>query len=242
MENFHRDFINRIKRSTVNDPSIFTEKEELKEQETLADNDSMDDRSIQSRIVSFFKNNNSDGLFNNFLQKIDDTQQFPRETPHSSTPVMPSTSQSGINGTSSSMQQPTASTSTSNTSTTLQPISANVVNDPSPIQAVTSVVQAPVAPNISVIQPPQQIPLTPVGQAARNLIGDIPTWITNIYDKYQDRLHNITVPANNIDRAGREMLFDEILLWIKYALDEENIVFPHDLRELRDVIIPPPSN
>ncbi|QRI42959.1 immunodominant virion protein [Cheloniid poxvirus 1] len=215
MESFHKEFIRKIKRNIVNDPSIFTEKEEEPiEQERLADEESGEDRSIQSRIISFFRSNNQDGLFDSFLKQIDNTENRYLDQ---------------INELDNNTTQPQVTQSTT-INQTPQPISASVVNLPTP--------------QTSTLIPADQIGTTT--QLDSNTVSSIssstPTWIKNIYDKYQDKLLPITVPVNNIDRAGREMLFNEIMLWVIYALDEENIKFPHDFRELRDVIIPPSYN
>ncbi|ALA62497.1 immunodominant virion protein [Turkeypox virus] len=79
--------------------------------------------------------------------------------------------------------------------------------------------------------------MLPIG-ISRQIPDDSPQWIKDIHSKYSDKLPSITESVNPIDRIAREMFFDEVILWVKYALKENNIDFPHELRELKDVIIP----
>ncbi|QGM48874.1 MPPV-250 immunodominant virion protein [Magpiepox virus 2] len=215
MENFHNDFIRRIKRSTINDPSIYSEiTDQPTEQETLAGEESGEDRSIQSRVISFFRSNNQDGLFDSFLKKIDNTENRYLDQ---------------INELDNNTTQPQVTQSTT-INQTPQPISASVVKLPTP--------------QTSTLIPPDQIDTTT--QLDSNTVSSIssstPGWIKNIYDKYKDKLPYVAAPVDDIDRSGRQMMFNAIILWITYALKEENINFPHNLRQLYDVIIPPRSN
>ncbi|UOX38781.1 hypothetical protein [Finch poxvirus] len=215
MENFHEDFIRRIKRTTINDPSIYSEKmDQPTEQETLAGEESSEDRSIQSRVISFFRSNNQDGIFNNFLKKIDGI-----DDDNDNNQVITEVLKPPIPQTASVINQPIF---------TPQPINVSVVKLPTPQ-----------VPNLT---PPDQTNTTTTTQQDSNTVSSIsssiPGWIKNIYDKYKDRLPYITAPIDDVDRAGRQMMFNAIILWITYALKEENINFPHDLRQLSDVIIP----
>ncbi|UWX11409.1 CRPV-300 [Crowpox virus] len=215
MENFHNDFIRRIKRSTINDPSIYTEKtDQPAEQETLAGEEFSEDRSIQSRVISFFRSNNQDGLFDSFLKKIDNTENSLYQ----------------INELDNDMTSQPQVTQSTTMNQTPQPISASVVKLPTP--------------QTSTLIPPDQIDTTTHldSNTVSSISSSTPGWIKNIYDKYKDKLPHVAAPVDDIDRSGRQMMFNAIILWITYALKEENINFPHDLRQLSDVIIPPQYN
>ncbi|AXY04610.1 immunodominant virion protein [Fowlpox virus] len=112
-ENFHKDFISRIKRNVSNNPEIFSEKldedDSRNEKESIVDEYNTDDsRSIQDRMISILRSNDTDGIFTSFLNRFNNQQSSNLPYPqnlgppsYNSSTTLPSTS--GNQGTSSSV-------------------------------------------------------------------------------------------------------------------------------------------
>nr|WIK87546.1 immunodominant virion protein [Oriental turtle dovepox virus] len=263
-DNFHRDFISRIKRNVSNNPEIFSEKldeaDSRNEKESIADEYNTDDsRSIQDRMMSILSSNDTAGIFTSFLDRLNNqnlvspSSSVDPQGPSSSTsgvapqgpssssgiapqgpsssgvaPQAPSSSSSGI-----APQAPSSSSSSFGPQTTSSSGSSFGPQTPSSSSSSNS---STVVPSSSNIQQPQVLPVG--GMQISSVPSNAPLWIRNLHDKYVGILPPITVPLSNHDKVGRQMFFDEIITWINIYLQENGVILPDDIREIRDVIIP----
>ncbi|AUD40275.1 immunodominant virion protein [Flamingopox virus FGPVKD09] len=263
-ENFYRDFISRIKRNVSNNPEIFSEKldedDSRNEKESIVDEYNTDDsRSIQDRMMSILSSNDTAGIFTSFLDRFNNQQNLVSPSsgqgPSSSTsgiaPQAPSSSSSGIvpQGPSSSSsgivpqgpstsgvapQGPSSLSSSSSFGPQTTSSSGSSFGPQTPSSSSSN--SSTLVPSSSNIQQPQVLPVG--GMQISSIPSNAPLWIRNLYDKYVDILPPITVPLSNHDKVGRQMFFDEIITWINIYLQENGVILPDDIREIRDVIIP----
>ncbi|AID46675.1 immunodominant virion protein [Pigeonpox virus] len=242
-DNFHRDFISRIKRNVSNNPEIFSEKldedDSRNEKESIADEYNTDDsRSIQDRMMSILSSNDTAGIFTSFLDRLNNQQNL--VSPSSGVdPQGPSSSTSGVDpqgpsssGSSFGPQTTSSSGSSFGPQTTSSSGSSFGPQTPSSSSSNSSTV----VPSSSNIQQPQVLPVG--GMQISSVPSNAPLWIRNLHDKYVDILPPITVPLSNHDKVGRQMFFDEIIAWINTYLEDNGITLPDDIREIKDVIIP----
>nr|WCB87057.1 CPPV246 immunodominant virion protein [Cooks petrelpox virus] len=227
-----------------------------------------DSRSIQDRMMSILSSNDTAGIFTSFLDRFNNQQNLVSPSsgqgPSSSTsgiapassssssgvaPQVPSSSSSDVTpqgpsssgvaqGPSSSGVAPQGPSSLSSSSsfgpqTTSSSGSSFGPQTPSSSSSSNS---STVVPSSSNIQQPQVLPVG--GMQISSVPSNAPLWIRNLHDKYVDILPPITVPLSNHDKVGRQMFFDEIITWINIYLQENGVILPDDIREIRDVIIP----
>ncbi|AID46906.1 immunodominant virion protein [Penguinpox virus] len=253
-ENFHRDFISRIKRNVSNNPEIFSEKldedDSRNEKESIVDEYNTDDsRSIQDRMMSILSSNDTAGIFTSFLDRFNNRQNLvspssgvAQQGPSSSSGVAqqgPSSSsgvaQQGPSSSSGVAQQGPSSSLSSSSSFGPQTSSSGSSFGPQTPSSSSSN-SSTVVPSSSNIQQPQVLPVG--GMQISSVPSNAPLWIRNLHDKYVDILPPITVPLSNHDKVGRQMFFDEIIAWINTYLEDNGITLPDDIREIKDVIIP----
>ncbi|QRY18975.1 ORF-105 [Teiidae poxvirus 1] len=77
-ENFHKEFISKVKRPTTTDSNIFTAKGETDKETIVEENYALGDnrtKDIQNKLIFYLRTSDKSNLFQNFFNKINEVPQ-----------------------------------------------------------------------------------------------------------------------------------------------------------------------